>query len=139
LLTQGDLIDLVRDLNLSKQQAELLGSSLKGCNLLHQDNKKCFFRNRQNELEELFSQENNLVFCIDVCCFLEALGHQDDPNEWRFFIDSSNVLFYTTEINSLLSSVPPAHLADMQESNENMNLFRKRSSMKNITGIFVGN
>jgi len=30
LLTQGDLNDIVRDLNLSKKQAELLGSRLKG-------------------------------------------------------------------------------------------------------------
>jgi hypothetical protein len=35
-LTQGDLKDIIHDLNLSKQQAELLGSSLEGWNLLHQ-------------------------------------------------------------------------------------------------------
>jgi hypothetical protein len=34
LLTQGDLNYLVRDLNLTKKQAELLGSRLKGWNLL---------------------------------------------------------------------------------------------------------
>ena len=37
LLTQGDLNVIVRDLNLSKTQAEILGSRLKGWNLLHQD------------------------------------------------------------------------------------------------------
>jgi len=39
LLTQRDLNDVVRDLNLSKKQAELLGSRLKGWNLLRQDTK----------------------------------------------------------------------------------------------------
>ena len=39
LLTQGDLNDIVRDLNLSKKQAELLGCRLKGWNLLCQDTK----------------------------------------------------------------------------------------------------
>ena len=39
MLTQGDLNDIVRDLNLSKKQAELLGSRLKGWNLLRQDTK----------------------------------------------------------------------------------------------------
>jgi len=39
LLTQGDLNDIIRDLNQSKKQAELLGSRLKGWNLLHQDTK----------------------------------------------------------------------------------------------------
>jgi len=43
LLTQGDLNDIVRDLNLSKKEAELLGSRLKGWNLLHQDTKLCFY------------------------------------------------------------------------------------------------
>ena len=39
LLTQGDLNDIVPHLNLSKKQAELLGSRLKGCNRLRQDTK----------------------------------------------------------------------------------------------------
>ncbi|XP_066465456.1 uncharacterized protein [Eleutherodactylus coqui] len=38
-LIQGDLNDLIRDLNLSKQQAELLGLRLKGWNLLFRDTK----------------------------------------------------------------------------------------------------
>jgi hypothetical protein len=42
LLTQGDLNDIVCDLNLSKQQAGLLGSMLKDWNLLCQDIKVCF-------------------------------------------------------------------------------------------------
>jgi len=49
LLTQGDLNDVLRDLNLSKKQAELLGSRLKGWNLLHQDTKVCFYRGRHEE------------------------------------------------------------------------------------------
>ena len=43
LLTQGNLNDIVRDSNLSKKQAELLGSRLKGWNLLRQDTKVCFY------------------------------------------------------------------------------------------------
>ena len=39
LQTQGDLNDMVCDLNLSKKQAEHLGSWLKGWNLLRQDTK----------------------------------------------------------------------------------------------------
>ena len=37
LLKQRDHNDFVRDLNFNKQKAELLGSGLKGWNLLHQD------------------------------------------------------------------------------------------------------
>jgi len=71
-----------------KREAELLGSRLKGWNHLHQDTEIYFFRNRQNEFKEFFSQENDLVFCSDVCCVIEALGRQHDPTEWRLFIDS---------------------------------------------------
>jgi hypothetical protein len=39
LLTQGDLNGIIRDLNLSKKQAEILGSRLKGWNLQRQDTK----------------------------------------------------------------------------------------------------
>jgi len=34
LLTQGDMYVIIRNLNLSKKQAEILGSKLKGWNLL---------------------------------------------------------------------------------------------------------
>ena len=56
LLTQGELSDIVRDLNLSKQQAELSGSRLDGWNLLRQDSKVCFYRGRHEELKDFFSQ-----------------------------------------------------------------------------------
>jgi len=42
LMTDGDLNDIVRNLNLSKKQAELLGSRLKGCNLPRQATKVLF-------------------------------------------------------------------------------------------------
>jgi len=44
LLTR-DLNDLVCDLNLSKKQAELVGSRVYGWNLLYHDTEICFFCN----------------------------------------------------------------------------------------------
>jgi hypothetical protein len=125
---------------LSKQQAELIGSSLKRCDLLHQDNEICFFRNRQNEFEEVFSQENDLLFCNYVCCVTEALRHQHDPTEWRLSTDPSKVVLKALLLHygKKFPSVPPPNVANMQESYD-MKLFRKRSSIKNIIGTFVGN
>ncbi|UYV76607.1 hypothetical protein LAZ67_14001436 [Cordylochernes scorpioides] len=91
LLTQGDLNDLVRYLDLSKRQSGLLGSRLKGWNLLHKGTKVCYFRKRQDEFQDYFSQENDLVYCNDVVSLMEALGHDHDTEEWRLFIDSSNI------------------------------------------------
>jgi len=66
LLTQGDLNDIVRDMNLSKKQAELLSSRLKGWNLLHEDTKVCYYRGRHEEFKDFYSQEDGVVFCNDV-------------------------------------------------------------------------
>ena len=74
LLTQRCLNDIVRDLNLSKKQAELLGSRLKDWNLLREDTKVCFYRGRHEEFKDFFSQEDGVVFCNDVCSVMEVLG-----------------------------------------------------------------
>jgi hypothetical protein len=62
-------------LNLSKEQAELFGSGLKGWNPLHRDTEWCFSRNHHNEFKEFFSQEYDLVFCNGVCSVIQALGY----------------------------------------------------------------
>ena len=71
LLTQGDLNDNVRDLNLSKKQAELLGSRSKGWNLLCHNTKVCLYCGRHEEFKYIFSQEDGVMFCNDVCSVME--------------------------------------------------------------------
>jgi len=56
LLSQGELNDFVWDLELSKKQAELLGSRLRGWTLLQKDTKVCFFCNRQEEFQDFSSE-----------------------------------------------------------------------------------
>jgi hypothetical protein len=51
LLTKGDLNDLVRHLNLSKKEGEILASRLKGWNLLQHCTKVRSFRNRQDDFK----------------------------------------------------------------------------------------
>jgi len=83
LLTQEDLNDIVRDLKLSKKEAELLGSSLKGWNILRKDTKMCFYRGRREEFKDFFSLEDGVVFCNDVCSVVEVLAHEYNPDQWR--------------------------------------------------------
>ena len=66
-------------------------SRLKGWNLLSQDIKVCFYRGRHEEFKDLFSQEDDVVFCNDVCSVMEVLGHEYNPDQWHMFIDSSKV------------------------------------------------
>jgi hypothetical protein len=61
LLIQGDLNDIACNLNLSKKQAELSGSRLKGS--LRQNTKVCFYCGCHEEFKDLFSQEDGVVFC----------------------------------------------------------------------------
>jgi len=81
LLTQVDLNDIVRGLNLSKKQAELLGSRLKGWNRLRQDTKVCFYRGRHEEFKDFFSLEDGVVFCNDVYFVMKVLGHEYNPDQ----------------------------------------------------------
>jgi hypothetical protein len=64
LLAQGGLNNIVRDLNLSKKQAEILGSRLKGWNLLRQDTKVCFYRGHHEEFKDFSSLEDGVIFAM---------------------------------------------------------------------------
>jgi len=53
-ITEGELSDLIRDLKLPKNKAELLASSLQGWNLLHHSVKVTTFHTRNQEFEQFF-------------------------------------------------------------------------------------
>jgi hypothetical protein len=124
LLTQGDLNDSGCDLNLSKKQAELLGSGLKGWNLLRQDTKVCFYHGRHEEFKEFFFQEDGVVFCNDVCSIMEILGNEYNPDKWRLFTDSSNLSLKVVLLHNgnRFPSVPVVRAANMKERYKSMKL-----------------
>jgi hypothetical protein len=74
LIAQSELNDLVRDLNLFKTQAELLGSGLKESNLLQKGTRVSVFRKRQRGLFSYFAMEDSLCYCSDVDGLLDAFG-----------------------------------------------------------------
>ena len=124
LLTQRSLNDIGRDLKLLKEQDELLGSRLKGWNLLRQETKLGFYRERHEVFKDFFSQEDGVLFCNYVCSVIEVLGHEYNPDQWRLFIDSSKVslkVFLLHNANKF-PSVPLVHAANMEESYESMKL-----------------
>lgn len=128
LLTQGDLNDLVRDLDLSKKQAELLGSRLKGWNLLHHETKICYFRSRDEYFKKFFSQDGDLVYCNDVNSVMEILNIEFDPSHWRLFIDSSKTSLKAVLLHNgnVIPSIPLAHAANMKETYDNMKLLLEK-------------
>ncbi|GBM12130.1 hypothetical protein AVEN_39469-1 [Araneus ventricosus] len=87
--SQSELNDLVRDLGLSKDGAELLGSRLKNKNLLTPGTSFSWYRHREKEFTQFFSNEVNLVFRNDVQGLMKCFDIEYHPSEWRLFIDSS--------------------------------------------------
>ena len=61
LSTQGQLNDLVRDLALSKETAEILASHFSEHRVLDSEAKITFYRRREGELIRYFSEEENFV------------------------------------------------------------------------------
>lgn len=128
LITQPDLNDLVRDLNLSKLQSELLGSRLQEWNLLAPGTKISVYRDRHEELIKFFDQDGSLCFCKDINGLFEELGCEYDSHDWRLFIDSSKqslkaVLLHNSNV---YPSIPIAHSVELKETYTNMELLLDR-------------
>ncbi|GBM66874.1 hypothetical protein AVEN_213367-1 [Araneus ventricosus] len=79
--SQSDFNDLVRDLGLSKDGAELLWSRLKNKNLLTPGTSFSWYKHREKEFTQFF--------CNDVQGLRKCFDIEYDPSEWRLFIDSS--------------------------------------------------
>jgi len=73
LITQDELSDLIRDLNLTKTQSEILGSRLQQWNLLDNNTRISVYRKRQQCLSSFFSMEGSLCYCNNVKDLFENL------------------------------------------------------------------
>jgi hypothetical protein len=123
--TQSELIDLIRELQLTKQNTELLGSRLREKNMLAPGVKFSWYRNREKEFRKYYAQKDQLVFCTDIRNLLRQLGQGEfDSNNWRLFIDSSKrslkaVLLHNS---NLLASIPLTHSTKLPQSYETLKL-----------------
>lgn len=122
-----ELNDLVRDLNLPKDGAELLASRLKNKNLLAKKVSAYFYRDREKEFRKFFTKddENSVVYCSDVKGLVDELKpniYKDD--EWRLFIDSStrSLKAVLLHIGNILAPIPIAHSTKLKETYENLEI-----------------
>ncbi|CAG5048025.1 unnamed protein product [Parnassius apollo] len=118
ILNQSELNDLVRDLELSKSKAQLLGSRLQQWNLLEKGTRISFFRKRDSQFLQLFSKEQDLVYCTDPLTLLQELHLPEDPTALRLFIDSSKLSLKAVLLHNgnKYQSVPLAHTVNMKET-----------------------
>ena len=83
LLSQAELNDLTRDLGLSKESAQLLGSRLHENHLLTPETTFFWYRSRKKEFKQYFTlnEESSLVYCNNINGLSEALDLHYDPAE----------------------------------------------------------
>lgn len=122
LLTQPDLNDLVRDLNLTKEQAELLGSRLQGWNLLDSSTKITHFRTRQHTFQQYFLMSDDVCICTDIEFLTRTLSFEHVATEWRLFMDSlkTSLKVVLLDITNIYPSIPIAYSVKMKECYESI-------------------
>jgi len=122
-ITQEELNDLFRDLNLPKSKAELLGSRLQQWNRMKENVRISMYRKRHEDLVQFFKMERGLVNCTDIEGLMHTLSINHNPLDWRLFIDSSNLSLKAVLLHSgnTLPSIPVGHSMH-NESYENVKI-----------------
>lgn len=124
LFNQIELNDLVRDLGLTKEKAELLGSRLKEKNLLTVGTNIYVYRKREQQFSQFFEQEGDLVYCSDIPALINEFGIEYKKEDWRLFIDSSKTSLKAVLLHNgnMYASIPVGHSVHMKESYENLEI-----------------
>ena len=84
-----ELNDLVRDLNLPKAFALILGSRLKAKHMLSTDTTFAWYKHCENEYIFFFAKEHSLVYCVDVQGLIKKLGTIYNSNDWCLLMHQS--------------------------------------------------
>ena len=129
LFSQDELNDLSRDLNLSKEASELLASRLHEKHLLQTETRITFYRTREKDFLQFFSQGDNLVFCSNIKGLLEKMGlPKYSPDDWRLFIDSSmrSLKCVLLHNGNKYASIPIGHSTKMKEEYDTIALVLKK-------------
>ena len=116
--SQSELSDLVCDVSLSKESAELHASRLNEKCLLAQDMKVTFYENRDAEFISFFEENDNLVYCTNTENVLLCLSVQAcNPVEWRLFLASSKCSLKCVLLRNTnkYASIPIGHSKVLKE------------------------
>jgi hypothetical protein len=141
-LKQAELNDLTRDLCLSKESAQLLGSRLRENHVLDPGATFYWYRSREEEFRQYFTrdEEASLIYCNNVNGLIAAMGLEYNPAEWRLFVDSScrSLKAVLLHSDNKVSSVPVGHSVQMSESYSNMELLLRHLQYKDHNWLICG-
>uniref|UniRef100_A0A1B0DGY2 Uncharacterized protein n=1 Tax=Phlebotomus papatasi TaxID=29031 RepID=A0A1B0DGY2_PHLPP len=117
LVSQPELNDLARDLYLTKEGTEVLGSRLQQWNLLKSDTKTTFARRRNENIAKFFEMKKGFCLCRDPAAVIDMLSCPQNPEEWRLFIDSSKSSLKAVLLHNgnKLPSTPIVHAVGKKE------------------------
>ncbi len=122
LITQVELHDLVRDFELPKNKAALLGSQLQQYNLLAADVRVSKLCDGQQQFNTLFFMEGDQVACNNINGLMAALNNAHDPCDWRYFIHLSKMSFKVALLHNgnIKPSIPLGYAVHMKETYDNI-------------------
>ena len=120
--SQEELNDLIRDLDLSKEKAELLASRLKQKNLLDKDVLISHYRKRNLDIAQHFTTDGPLCYCNDIEGLYANLLQEYSSSDWRLFIDSSKCSLKAVLLHNgnLKPGIPIAHSVYLKETFVNL-------------------
>ena len=138
LFNQAELNDLVRDLNLPKTSALILGYRLKAKRMLCTDTTFAWYKHREKEYIR-FAMEHSLVYCVGIQGLIEKLGTVYNPSDWCLFIDASRSTLKAVLLHNRnqFASIPLAHSTCMKESYEIMKILLSKLQYGLISGRSV--
>ena len=144
LLTQDHLSDLIRNLGLDKDRAELLASRLQENGLLEPKTNLSAYRNRKNDFLQYFVQKESLVYCHDIPGLMNKMKssfYKDE--EWRLFLDARKRSLKAVILHNenKYASIPVGHSVVLRESYETFKLLLQKlkySYGKNQVISFIG-
>jgi hypothetical protein len=125
---QSKLNDLVRDLKLSKQQAELLRTRLLQWNLLANETRISLFRNRYEQFSRYYRMQDHLCIHSYVNGLMEEHGFPHHPEEWRLFTDTSKLSLRTALL--LNSNTKTINICCPLSGQERITLYKYATFMK---------
>ena len=119
-----ELNGLIRDFDLPKCKAELLGSRLQQWKLLKENVRISVYFKRYEDLVPSFKMESGLVACTGTDGLMQKLSINQIPLEWRLFIDSSKLSLKAVLLHNgnTLPFIPAGHSVHNKESYENMKI-----------------
>ena len=119
---QKDLNNLIRDLGLTKSNAELLTLRLKQWNLLDDSVQITEQHKRHQSFSSFFTMQNAICFCNNVSGLFYSIGIPCIPSEWRLFIDSSSKSLKAVLLHNgnKYPSLPLAHSVHLKETYKNV-------------------